>query len=157
MENEKLEALGKKIAELEERVSKLEQNMGAKLVNLDNYNSSETGKRLSIREFINLINPKNNVEKVLAIAYYKETIQSISPFTAKDIADGFKEAKEPAPDNINLPIYYNVQKGYLMENNSSESKLKSWELTRTGIAVMREKIGQNQKYNDPVNSENNRT
>lgn len=144
MESEKLEDLRKKIAELEDRVLKLEQIQDAKLISRDNYNASETGKKLSIREFINLISPKNNVEKVLAFAYYKEIVQSISPFTSKDIADGFKEAKEPSPDNINLPIFYNVQKGYLMENNSSESKLKSWELTRTGITVMKERIGENQ-------------
>ncbi len=143
MENGNLEDLRKRIVELEVRISKLEQTQSIRTVNLENYNSN-SGKKLSIREFINSISPKNNVEKVLAIAYYKETVQSISPFTAKDIADGFREAKEPAPDNINLPIYYNVQKGYLMENNSPESKLKSWELTNTGIKVIKDRTSDSQ-------------
>lgn len=139
MENGNLEDLKKRIVQLEARISKLEQAQSVRTVNLENYNSNSL-KKSSIREFINSIGPKNNVEKVLAIAYYKENVQSISPFTAKDIADGFREAKEPAPDNINLPIYYNVKKGYLMENNSPDSKLKSWELTNTGIKVINEKM-----------------
>ena len=139
MEKGNLDNIKEKIVELETRISKLEQVMNAGTANFGNDNL-ESGKKMSIREFINLISPKNNVEKVLAIAYYKEIVQSIYPFSVKDIADGFKEAKEPAPDNINLPIYYNVQKGYLMENNFPDSKLKSWELTNSGIKVIKERI-----------------
>lgn len=139
MESENLDNIKEKIVELETRISNLEQVINARTANFGTDNS-ESGKKMSIREFINLINPKNNVEKVLAIAYYKETVQSTSRFSVKDIADGFKEAKEPAPDNINLPIYYNVQRGYLMENNFPDSKLKNWELTNSGIKVIKERI-----------------
>ena len=139
LENGNLEELKNRIAELETRVSKLEQVHGEKVIGLEDHSTSSE-KKLSMREFINSFGPKNNVEKVLVIAYYKETIQLKTSLTAKDIADGFKEAKEPAPDNINLPIYYNVQKGYLMEENSPESKLKSWELTNTGIKVIKERM-----------------
>lgn len=143
MESGNLEDIRKRLVEIEARVSKLEELQSVKGTNPEDF-SSNSEKKSSIREFINLISPKNNVEKVLAIAYYKEIIQLITPFTAKDIADGFKEAKERAPDNINLPVYYNVQKGYLMENNSSASKLKSWELTNTGIKVIKERMSGNQ-------------
>jgi hypothetical protein len=143
MESGSLEDIMKRLVEIEARVSKLEQLQSVKGINPEDF-PLNSEKKLSIREFVNLISPKNSVEKVLAIAYYKEVIQSITPFTVKDIADGFKESKEPAPDNINLPIYYNVQKGYLMENNSSESKLKSWELTNTGIKVVKERMNGNQ-------------
>lgn len=142
MDNKDFSDLKKRITELEMRVLKLEQAQSSRTGTLENYNSNSE-KKLSIREFINSINPKNNVERVLSIAYYKETFDSVSPFTAKDIADGFKDAKEPVPNNINLPIFYNVQKGYLMENNSPESKLKSWELTNTGIKVMKERTNEN--------------
>lgn len=144
MESGNLGDLWTKVAEIEARVSKLEQLQSVKGSKIEDF-SMNSDKKLSIREFINLINPKNNVEIVLAIAYYKEIVQLITPFTVKDIEGGFKEAKEPAPENVNLPIFYNVKKGYLMENNSPDTKLKSWELTNTGIKIVEERESENKK------------
>ena len=130
---EKIEDLERRIKKLESRQSTLtEENMG--------YSGSGAKKEQTLREFLNVLEPKNNVERVLCIAYYNEVLKKVPPFTVKEMTDAFREAKEKPPENVNLPIFYNVQKGYLMESKNNESKLKTWELTNTGIKVIEDKM-----------------
>ena len=126
---------------LEKRVENLEKRD----IEPTTMGGTTTSKRLSMREFFNDFNPKNNIDSVLAIGYHKEIIQGVTPFTVKDIESGFSEAKEPAPDNVNLPILNNVQKGFFMESKNIESKLKSWELTNTGIEEVKKRLIANKK------------
>ncbi len=135
---QRLEDLEKRVAELERESAELNSSANVSP-------ASPVSKKLSIREFIDNFKPGNNIEKVLAIAYYKEIMQGIKLFTVKDLESGFKEAKEQAPENVNLPILNNVQKGFLMETEIAGSKLKTWELTNSGIKTVNEKISNNQQ------------
>ena len=124
---------------LEKRVDALEM----KNSELKSHNNASVNKNQSLREFFNDFEPKSNNDKVLAIGYFKETIQGINPFSVKDVVNGFSDAKEHAPDNINLPIFYNAKKGFFMEKEVVGSKFKNWELTKTGIEEVKKRLTRN--------------
>ncbi len=138
---------------LEKRVENLEK----RIIEPTTLRDTTTNKRQSMREFFNDFNPKSNIDKVLAIGYHKETIQHITPFTAKDIEDGFHEAGEHAPDNVNLPIFNNVQKGFFMEFKNTGSKLKSWELTSTGTEEVKNRLAANKQVIPEVDKDSVRS
>lgn len=118
------------LSEHERRISSLE--------NLIKSKPEKAKKKLSIKEFLLEKQPKKNVEKTLAIGYYLEHYKNISPFNAKDLENGFREAKEPLPQNINLTVIQNIEKGYMMEAEEKKDSLKAWVLTSTGERVVEE-------------------
>lgn len=72
------------------------------------------------------------------IGYYLEHYKDISPFNAKDLEDGFREARESVPKNINLMVIRNIEKGRMMEAEQKKDDLKSWTLTNTGERAVEE-------------------
>ena len=88
-------------------------------------------KKVSIKEFLIEKKPHKDFHKTLAICYYIEK-NGTESFNAKDIENGFREAKEIIPRNINYHIIQNIQKGYLMEEKEKRDNLKAWTLTNTG-------------------------
>ena len=108
----------------ERRIQKLEKLLEQKPV--------QTKKQTSIKEFILAKKPKDDVEKTLTIGYYLENFRSMSSFNVKDLEDGFREAKEKIPVNINDKVAKNIQKGYMMDVKKKKDKLKAWTLTSTG-------------------------
>lgn len=92
----------------------------------------EVKKQLSIKEFLLPKKPKDEVQKTLAICYYLEKHKGMGIFNAKDIEEGFREAKEKVPDNINYKVIQNIKGGYLMEAKEKKDNLKAWTLTSTG-------------------------
>jgi len=124
MENKDIEKIRKTLEEHEARIAKLENLLVSK--------PSTIEKKLSIKEFILSKNPKNDVEKTLAIGYYLEKYEGLSSFNVSDLEKGFHDAKESAPGNINLNVIRNIQKGYMMESKEKKDDLKAWNLTNTG-------------------------
>jgi len=108
----------------EKRIQKLEKLLESKPI--------QTKKQISVKEFILTKKPKNDVEKTLVIGYYLENFRSMSSFNAKDLEDGFREAKEKVPANINYKVIKNIEKGFMMEAKEKKDKLKAWTLTSTG-------------------------
>jgi hypothetical protein len=124
MENEEIEKIKKTLEEHETRIAKLENLLVSK--------SPTVEKKLSIKEFILSKNPKNEIQKTLAIGYYLEKYEGLSSFNVKDLENGFHDAKESAPENINYKVIVNIQKGYIMESKEKKDNLKAWNLTNSG-------------------------
>lgn len=92
----------------------------------------EALKKLSIKEFLLSKKPNSDVQKALVIGYYLEKYEGYSSFNVPDLEKGFRSAKETVPNNINLCIIRNVQKGHLAEAKEEKNNLKAWYLTNTG-------------------------
>jgi 5-bromo-4-chloroindolyl phosphate hydrolysis protein len=122
--SEEVSQIKRKLEEHEERISRLEKLLETK--------PKDVQKKLSIREFILSKNPKDEVQKTLAIGYYLEKYEDLTSFNAKDLENGFRSAKEKIPGNINYKVIRNIQKGYMMEAKEKKEKLKAWYLTNSG-------------------------
>ena len=113
----------------ERRISKLE----AVLIKL-----SEKGKKggatkkLSVKEFVLLSNPKNDTQKTLCIAYYLEKYEGACSFNVKDLDNMFRLAREKPPGNINDRVNINITKGFMMEAKEKKDNRKAWVLTSSG-------------------------
>ncbi len=125
-ENDQIENIKKTLEEHERRIAELEK------LNVSKPYSSVAQKKLSIKEFILSKNPKDHIQKTLAIGYYLEKSEGLSSFKAKDLEKGFQEAKEKAPGNINYNVIKNIEKGHIMESREKKDKRKAWNLTNTG-------------------------
>jgi len=90
------------------------------------------GKKLSIKEFMLTKNQTDDVQKTLVIGYYLEHFEGMDKFNAKDLAEGFRSAKEPLPGNVNDKVNSNIGKGYMMAAKEKKDKFKAWVLTNSG-------------------------
>jgi len=91
-----------------------------------------TKKGISIKEFILAKKPEGDVQKTLVIGYYLEKYEGLDSFTAKDIEDGFRTAKETVPENINDKVNLNIKNGHMMEAKEKKDNRKAWVLTASG-------------------------
>jgi len=114
----------KKLEEHERRISALESTPAKKI--------QAEGKRLSVKEFLLTKKPGDDVQRTLVIGYYLEHFESMDSFNIRDLADGFRAAKEPPPININDKVNLNIRKGYMMEAKEKKDKSKAWVLTNSG-------------------------
>jgi hypothetical protein len=89
-------------------------------------------KKLSIKEFMLVKNPADDVQKTLVIGYYLEHFGEMSAFNARDLAEGFRAAREPVPANINDKVNLNIAKAYMMAAEEKKNNLKAWVLTNSG-------------------------
>ena len=122
--NEEVGKLEKKLQQHETRISRLESLFKTRL--------EVVKKRISVVEFILSKKPKDDVKKTLAIGYYLERHEALPSFNKKDLKNGFRMAKEPAPKNINYKVTRNVVQGYMMEAEEKKDNLKGWVLTNSG-------------------------
>jgi hypothetical protein len=129
-----IDELQKKIEDLETRVKNLEDVLFSEPS--DSKQNFTQSKKRSIKEFLLEKAPKGDVQKTLAIAYFLEKEQNAIMFTAKDIDECFRNAKEKPPTNTNLTIYQNIQKGFMMESQEKRDGKKTWCLTSTGEKVV---------------------
>ena len=114
----------KKLSDHEERISALEKLLKSE--------HKVVPKSISIKEFILQKHPKTEVGRTLVIGYYLEHYRNVTPFNAKDLERGFREAKETIPKNINLAVIGCIERGHMMEAESKKDKKKAWTLTGTG-------------------------
>lgn len=98
-------------------------------------------KRLSLKEFLIDHEPSNGVQMTLAIGYFLENHEGMSPFNASDLEQGFRTAREPVPLNINDKANMCVKNGYFMEEKNKKDSMKAWVVTRTGDEVVRSGFG----------------
>ena len=59
-------------------------------------------------------------------------------FNTKDLAEGFRSAKEPPPTNMNDKVNLNIRKGHMMEAKEKKDKSKAWVLTNSGEKFVEE-------------------
>ena len=67
----------------------------------------------SLREFLNEVEAKRNVDKIVAIASYLETERGYETFSADQVKKEFKTAREPAPANYPRDFKWAVATGWL--------------------------------------------
>ncbi len=125
---------------LDTRVSKLESAASPSPVTTST-DRSAADKKLSIKEFLIDRAPSNGVQTTLAIAYFLENYDSVSPFNAADIERGFRAAREAVPANINDKANMCVKNGYFMEEKEKKDSMKAWVVTRTGEESVRAGFG----------------
>jgi len=112
----------------EDRIKKIEMGLATQI---------QTGiqkerKKVSIKEFILDKKPKGTYHIGLAIAYYLEKFEGMLSFCIEDLEQGFRDAKEPLPKNINDLTYKNTKNGFMMEAKEQKKDKKAWTLTNTG-------------------------
>jgi len=129
------EEIKKILEDHEKRIQRLEKLFESK--------PTQTKKQISIKEFILTKRSENDVEKTLVIGYYFEKFRDMSSFNVKDLEEGFREAKEKVPANINDKIIKNIKKGFMMELKEKKDKLKAWTLTSTGEGFVENELPRN--------------
>ncbi|MFX0210116.1 MAG: hypothetical protein ACFFDT_29310 [Candidatus Hodarchaeota archaeon] len=122
--SEEVGKIEKKLEEHEERISRLERLFQTKLEVIK--------KKTSIKEFILQKRPKGDVQKALVIGYYLEKYQDFSGFSAKDVEQGFRDAREKIPANVGDKIRKNIAKGPMMEAEEEKDEMKAYFLTSSG-------------------------
>lgn len=118
-----------RIDELEQRVEKLEEAVfeaGEKDVR-------PSGKKLSVREFMNEHDVSSHRKKVLVIGYYLEKYEGYDHFTSSDLEDYYRKAKVQISSNTSQFINESAEKGWMMEGEErTEDNEKTWIVTQTG-------------------------
>jgi len=102
------------------------------------------GKKLSIKEFMLTKNPIDDVQRTLVIGYYLERFEGVDKFNARDLAEGFRSAREPLPGNINDKVNSNIEKGHMMEAKEKKDKRKAWVLTNSGETFVEDELKEGQ-------------
>lgn len=93
---------------------------------------SQSGKALSVREFIRRFSFKKHTDIVVAFAYYLEHYSGQTEFTAADVNSCYYEAKMEN-SNTSQMLISNIKRGYVMESKAKEkSGRKRYTLTNTG-------------------------
>lgn len=116
--------IDKRFEAIEKRLATLEQGKVS--------DRPQGEKVKSIKEFLLEKNPVKDFQKTLTISYYLENYKNMNSLNAKDIENGYREAKEAVPDNVNYKVIQNIKSGYMMEAEEKKDKLKAWVLTNTG-------------------------
>lgn len=89
-------------------------------------------RKKSIKEFLIERAPADDVQKTLAIGYFKETNEGMTSFNKSDLEKGYREAKDPPPSNINDKVNMSIKNGHMMEAEKKKDNMKAWVVTGTG-------------------------
>ena len=100
-------------------------------------------KRTSIAQFFRSISPKSAVDKALAVGYYLEKVDELESFTAAEIRDKIKQAKEPPPKNPSDVVNQNIKKGHMMAAGDKGGKM-AFVLTTDGERQVEKMISQSE-------------
>ena len=125
------EELAKQLENHEKRIRELEQLLSSAPVE-----GGARTKQISLREFLLTKNPTNDVQRALVISYYLERQRGLAMVKVRELNDGFREAKENVPTNLNDTLNQNVHKGHMMECKEKKDKRKAWTLTNSGMAFV---------------------
>jgi predicted metal-dependent hydrolase len=98
-----------------------------------------TLKAKSPAEFFKKSNPKTDVDRTLAAAYFLEKFRNVQDASAAEIRDVIKEAKRPPPTNINDSVNGNIRKGLMMTAGERENKIV-FVLTSDGEAAVEQMV-----------------
>lgn len=134
------EDLEKRVADLEERVLALEEVLHTK-----HFESGEKMRDLRVDEFLIEKRPKSATEIVLATAVYCEQFCDTESFSAKNLSDLIRKAKEKKPANINDLINKNMAKGYIEEDSIGEDGKKRWYVTKLGTDYVGSNFNDNEQ------------
>lgn len=115
--------------------ARLVANLGAEAT-LREEQRAATPKPMAATEFFAQLKLDQDVDKVLAAAYFLEKYRKSSAFTAGDVKKCLVEAKVSPPSNISLAVLRNARKGHVGQTGEKQAKKISWFLTQTGIGAV---------------------
>jgi hypothetical protein len=114
----------------------------SELNNSGGFELSKTLKPQTLNEFYRQFKFQTNLDRIIVFGYWCEVKLRKTPFTIEDILAKYKEAKQPPPANIRRDIGSLVSKGFFMEAGRTEDGTLAYELTRTGIEEVENKLSQ---------------
>ena len=108
--------------EIETRITELENRVLALEKKFDADSSPGGGKKrtLSVNEFLLEKRTTTAINTILVIAVYHERFNHTDSFSANDLLDLIRKAKQKKPANINDLINKNISKGYFEEDKAGE-------------------------------------
>lgn len=130
-----IEDMDVRLTTLEDRVGRLERLLEAEAP------AGTKARKQSAKEFLLTKNPKSEVQKAIALAYFLEREDGVSPFNVADLETAFRAARERLPKNVNDVINKNIARGFLMEVREKKDSKKAWQLTSTGERFVESEIG----------------
>ena len=92
-------------------------------------------KEESAREFFLKFSPKTDTEKTLVAINFLEK-KGLQTITVQEIANAYKEMREPLPKNISDKIQMLDKRG-LLRKAGQEGKRKCWLISNTGEEYLR--------------------
>lgn len=128
-----------RLDELERRVAKLEANLQ---VSSAPSSLPLQSKRQSIKEFLMTKSATTANDRALVMGYFLERNTENEDFTADEIKECFRQAKIPAPKNVNDVVNKNIAKGFMMESGDRRSNAKGWVLTMSGEQYVEGKLSE---------------
>lgn len=112
---------------LEKRLFKMERKVTSEA------SIKTTGsENLSLKEFLLLKRPTNDVKKTLAVGYYLGKYKNFDLFNVNDLEAAFEHAKEKKPINMNDKINMNIRNGHFEEASEKKNNRKAWYFTNSG-------------------------
>lgn len=132
MKESDIQELINRVGALEKRVAAIE---GVPVVSL------VERKGQSIKEFVLAKGPTSDVERGLVIGFYLEKFEGFKSFNTKDLATGFRRAKEKVPGNMADVVQKNVGKGYMDLAKEKKDDLKAYYLTNSGEGTVERMTG----------------
>ncbi|MEW6408393.1 MAG: hypothetical protein AB1465_06940 [Patescibacteria group bacterium] len=130
-----------RVTDLENRLTELEKELHA-----DNSSPKTEKKRSqSLNEFLLEKNPTTAIDSVLVIAVYHERFSGANSFSATEILDLIRKAKQKKPKNINDLINKTIGKGYFEEDKAGEDGKKRWYVTSSGVALVDKNFNRNEQ------------
>ena len=131
-----------RITDLENRVAALEKELQK------NPSPSGSKKRnLSVNEFLREKKPASAIDTILVIAVYHERFSGADSFSANDLLDLIRKAKQKKPADINDLVNKNISKGYFEEDKAGEDGKKRWYVTSSGSELVDNNFNRNEQNN----------
>jgi hypothetical protein len=90
----------------------------------------------TVTELFARLRPTQDIDKVLAGAYFLSLQEQKHLFTSDDIRKCLHAGKMPCPANISLAILANARKGFLGQSDKAAGKRNSWFITQSGLAAI---------------------
>lgn len=72
-----------------------------------------SGRGRSLREYLDEVEPKRNVDKILAIASYLKVERDTETFDSNEVKKQFRSASEPVPGNYSRDFSWAVAAGWI--------------------------------------------
>lgn len=125
--DKKLDAIFNAIKGLDRRITKIEAGtLGG------GSPAHESGKKMSIKEFLLEHPPNTDIQRTLGIGYFLENHAGMASFTRPDLEKGYSDAKETPPSNIGVNIKHCIKQGHMMEADAKKNNKTAYVVTRSG-------------------------
>lgn len=90
----------------------------------------------SLTEFINLLHPKTDPDRVVCCAYFLQTQRNTEAITTRDLGEAYREAKLPKSSNLSDAVASSVSKGYLAPTGKKKEGYASYYVTSDGLGYV---------------------